>query len=248
VTASPLPVVGFVDGIQAAICVTYRSHRPVYLTYVAAGAAGSEGRLLALRERMNVTASHLEREWLSDLDVLIPTVELAEERPDELAAAARQNLAGDRETLERVVIDEMLSTPGPALVVDGNLVGRPTQDRVVGVVKTTQRRYLADESVLWGLPAGWRSPRFMIPAGSQGVRVPRYSCYVRLHDASRLAWNFGLIRLEAFKPELLDPLAALSLAERQPAGSRDSRFDRHLAGVRAVEDLLRARRPTVFAS
>ncbi len=92
------------------------------------------------------------------------------------------------------------------------------------------------------------SPRFLMPAGSQGVTVPRYSCYVRLHDASRMAWNFGLVRLEAFKPELLDPLCALALLERQPAGSHDRRFDRHLSGVRAVEDLLRARRPTVFSS
>jgi hypothetical protein len=248
VTAAPLEVDGFVDGIQSAVCVSYRSHRPVYLTYVAAGAASVDGRLVALREKLNVVVSHLEHDWLRDLDVAIPSVELPQDRPDELAGAALANLAGDRETLERVVVDEMLARPGRSIVVDGGLVGRPIRDRVVGVVKTVQRRYLPDESVLFGLPVGWRSPRFLIPAGSQGVSVPRYSCYVRLHDASRMAWNFGLVRLEAFKPELLDPLCALALVERQPAGSHDRRFDRHLSGVRAVEDLLRARRPTVFAS
>jgi hypothetical protein len=131
-------------------------------------------------------------------------------------------------------------------VVDGSLVARPIRDRVVGVVKTTNRRYLPDESVLWGLPAGWRSPRFKIPEGSQNVGAPRYSCYLRLHDASRQAWNFGLIRLETFDLDLLEPLCALALEERQPAGSLDRRYDRHLAGVRAVEDLLRARRPSIF--
>jgi hypothetical protein len=38
----------------------------------------------------------------------------------------------------------------------------------------------------------------------------------------------------------------LAISERQPAGSMDRRYDRHLSGVRAVEDLLRARRPAVF--
>ena len=32
ITATPIEVEGFIDGVQAALCVTYRAHRPVYLT------------------------------------------------------------------------------------------------------------------------------------------------------------------------------------------------------------------------
>lgn len=246
ISAAPLPVYGFVDGIQNALCVTYRGHRPVYLTYVAAGAASSQGRLLAVRERLTVLHSKLDTDWVRDLGSDIPSEELAEDRPDELATIALSTLGGAREAMERALVEQLVAAQDEFLLVDGNLVARPSRAQVVGVVKTTQRRYLPDESVLWGLPVGWRSPRFVIPEGSQGVRVPRYSCYLRLHDASHQAWNFGLIRLETFELDLLEPLAARALAERQPAGSLDRRYDRHLSGVRAVEELLRARRPVVF--
>lgn len=246
VTAAPLAVHAFVDGIQSALCVTYRGHRPVYLTYVAAGAASATGDLMAVREKMAVLHSRLDTDWIREVASAIPSEELPEDRPDELAASALSNLGGDRETYERRLIEDLAAPQDGHILVDGNLVGRPFHPYIVGVVKTTQRRYLPDESVLWGLPQGWRSPRFEIPAGSQGVRHPRYSCYVRLHDAARQAWNFGLVRLETFELDRLEMLAALAISERQPAGSLDRRFDRHLSGVRAVEDLLRARRPVVF--
>jgi len=246
VTAPPLPVEGFVDGVQSALCVTYRGHRPVYLTYVAAGVGSADGRLLAVRERLEVLHSTADTDWVREVASGIPTVELVQTRPDELAVDAIRVLGAERESLERALVEDMVRRDDVFLVVDGSLVARPVRRQLLGVVKTTQRRYLPDESVLWGLPVGWRSPRFVIPAGSQGVRVPRYSCYLRLHDASHQAWNFGLVRLETFELDLLEGLAALAMVERQPAGSRDRRFDRHLSGVRAVEDLLRARRPTVF--
>jgi len=246
IVCAPIEVEGFIDGVQAALCVTYRGHRPVYLTYVAAGVGSADGRLLAVKERLEVLHSQLDSEWVGTIASGIRTVELAETRPDELASAAIAVLGGERETMERSLIEDVVDVRNANLVVDGSLVGRPVRRQLLGVVKTTMRRYLADESVLWGLPTGWRSPRFVIPSGSQGVRAPRYSCYLRLHDASRQAWNFGLVRLETFDLDLLEPLAALALAERQPAGSHDRRYDRHLSGVRATEDLLRARRPSVF--
>jgi len=246
IVCEPIKVEGFIDGVQAALCVTYRGHRPVYLTYVAAGVGSADGRLLAVKERLELLHSQLDTEWIATVASGIQTIELAETRPDELASSAIAVLGGERETMERSLIEDIVDTRNANLVVDGSLVGRPVRRQLLGVVKTTMRRYLPDESVLWGLPAGWRSPRFLIPSGSQGVRSPRYSCYLRLHDASRQAWNFGLVRLETFDLDLLEPLCALALSERQPAGSHDRRYDRHLAGVRATEDLLRAHRPTVF--
>lgn len=247
ITASPLMVAGFVDGIQNAICVTYREHRPVYLTYVAAGAVSAAGHPLRVRERLSVVASNLDAEWVEGLGTEIPFVSLAEERPDLLANRAVELIGGERENLERALVEDLVDDGEFPLLVDGGLVGRPVRPEVVGVVKTVARRYLPDESLLWGLPAGWRSPRFRIPTGTHGVTSDRYSCYLRLHSASDRAWDFALIRLEAFTPEILDPLAALALNETQSARSGDHRFDRHLAGVRAVENMLRARRPAVYS-
>lgn len=246
VTAPALEVAGFVDGIQNALCVTHRSHRPIYLTYAAAGAVTPAGRPLRVRERLNVVASVADTDWVEALGTDIPVVYLTEERPDLLAGRAVELLGGERENLERALVEDLVDDGAFPLLVDGSLVGRPVRPELVGVVKTVTRRYLPDESVLWGMPARWRSPRFRIPAGSQGVSADRYSCYLRLHTASSRAWDFALIRLEAFTPDILDPLAALALAETQSSRSGDHRFDRHLAGVRAVEQMLRARRPAVF--
>ena len=69
---------------------------------------------------------------------------------------------------------------------------------------------------------------------------------MRLHDANSQAWSFGMVRLEAFNPDLLDPLAARALNERQGPHSGDGRYDRHLVSVATCEKLLCARRPMVF--
>jgi hypothetical protein len=88
---------------------------------------------------------------------------------------------------------------------------------------------------------------FRIPAGNVGGSVvDRFSCYVRLHDATAHGWNFGLIRLEAFDPDRLMALGALALSERQGPRSGDGRWDRHLASVAITEKVLRSRRPSVF--
>lgn len=247
VQADPLTPAGFVDGIQSSLCVTYRQHRPVLLSYVAAGCLSPSGDIVGAQEKFFVVASAEDREWFDSLSTRIPLVELVEKQPEPVLRAASAYVSDTRDNLERQLVVDLLDGGAETLVVDGSLTKRPPRAGVVGVVKTTRRQYLPDESVLWGLPAGFRSPRFRIPAGSQGVQVDRFSCYLRLQDAQRHAWDFGLVRLEAFALDELDPLAALALSERQSSRSGDLRFDRHLSGVRAVEDVLRARRPNVFS-
>ncbi len=242
----PLRVAGFVDGIQNALTVTYRSHRPVYLTYAAAGAVTGDGTPLRIHERLRLLGSSTDTDWVAELGSELPFTGLGEPRPDQLARAAAAVLRSQRDALEQRVVEELTAEGAGTLVIDGALIGRPELDQLVGVVKTTNRRYLADESTLWGLPAGWRSPRFKLPSGSQGVDRERYSCYVRLHDATQHAWDYALIRLETYHPALLEPLGALALAERQSARAKDQRYDRHLAGVRLVEQTLRARRPDIY--
>lgn len=243
----PLPVSAFVDGIQASLVVTYRAHRPVYLSYAAAAAVGPGARALDVRERLVIVCSTLDREWVDSLSTTIPVEELPLESPVEVERAAVQSLGGAREALERHLVEDLCTQVDDYLVVDGSLTGRPFERRLVGVVKSTNRKYLADESCLYRLAPGWRSPRFKIPAGSAGSQYDRYSCYLRMFDASQRAWNFALIRLEAYSPDVLESLAARCLRERQSPAGGDPRFDRHLASVRATEELLRSRRPGVFA-
>jgi len=243
VTAPPLVPAGFIDGVQASLCLTHRNHRPLYMNYVAAGCVGAGASVVGLRERLSLVCSKADVEWVQQLNSPFIVDELASDSPPDLERLAVQLLGGERESLERALVEDMLAEGKSPLVLDGSLVGRPPLRQLLGVVKSTNRRYLADESVLFNLPAGWRSPRFKISSPNQ---PERYSCYLRLFDASDRRWSFGLVRLESFDPDLLDPLGALALDERQHPAAGDPRFDRHLASVRACEDVLRARRPAIF--
>lgn len=248
VTGAPLEVSAFVDGVQASLVVAFRAHRPVYLSYTAAGAVGLRAKPLGLRERLEIVCSGLDREWVEGLGSSVPIHELAAEQPQEIEREAIALLGATRDLLERDLVGEFCASRSGVVVLDGSLAARPHDSCLVGVVKTVRRRYLADEgAILYGMPAGWRSPIFKIPAGSAGAALDRYSCYVRLHSAEHQGWSFGLIRLESHDPDLLEPLAARCLKERQSAGGGDARWDRHLQSVRAVEDFLRARRPEVFS-
>lgn len=247
VDADPTPIDAFVDGTQSITTLTWREHRPVHLMWVAAGAVGAGGRPLELIEDLRVTCAEEDREWLSELGGDVPLHVLAgsADDPGSLDRDASRALGAIRETLERQVVTNLLTVGTGAIVVDGSLVGRPTSPRLMGMVKTTATRYLEDESVLRRLPVGWRSPRFTMPNRSGGPG--RSSCYLRLFDASTASWDWGLVRIEAFDPELLPGFCARALAERQnPNGTRDPRWDRHLTGVRSCEEFLKSRRPGAF--
>lgn len=248
VTASPASPSCFIDGIQASMTLAWRESRPVALHYAGAGAS-LNGNLLHSMEELVLVCSEKDELFVSTrLNQDVPLRAVTGETPTEVVLNVLSVLPGLRETLERDLSSKVLgdSSLGEGLVVcDGSIVGRPTDPRVVGVVKTTRSRYLQDESVLWSLPRHWRSQRFTIPAGAGGP-VERHSCYLRLHDASHRPWDFALVRLEAFDPDILDALCALAIADSQDGSRPDSRWDRHLRNVRATEDLMRARRPALF--
>lgn len=250
VTAEPLAVSAFVDGVQSSLVVTHRDHRPVYLTYQAAGAVGEAAQLIGLKERLTIVCSTADRDWVDSVnqdDSPLPVSEVVDVTPPDVERAAYAQLGDWRERLERSLVEELVDAGRGPLVVDGSLLARPQNPQLFGVVKNVVRtRYLPDEAVLYGLPAGWRSARFRIPSGADGCPSDRYSCYLRLHDASRYAWSHGLIRLESFDPAHLDALAARAMVERQSASSGDGRWDRHLHSVAVTEKVLRARRPNVF--
>lgn len=249
VTCEPLQVAGVVDGIQAAVVLTRRDRRPVYLTYTAAACVAAGITVRGLREQLAVVCSAADAAWALTLPGALPVHALAQLDPPTLDDAAADLMAAHREHAEAQVVYELVDAGAGIVLCDGSLLGRPADPGVVGVVKTAGTRYLDDESVLWTLQAGWRSGVFVLPAaaGSGGHPAPRYSTYLRLVDDPHGPWDHGLVRLETHSRELLEPLAALCLAERQSTASPDPRRDRHLAGVRAVEEYLRARRPAVFS-
>lgn len=244
-SGEPLTVDGYVDGVQASLVLTHREHRPVHLNYTASAAVDRHSRPLAVRERLDLVVGERDLEWARTLDCTVPITVLPDSDPGETQRLAVEGLAGSRERLERALVDELLGR-GNSLLLDGSLVARPADPRLVGVVKTTRRRYLPDETMLYDLRAGWRSPAFRIPAGSNAYPADRYSCYVRLFDASARAWDHGLIRIEALDPSVLQPLGVLTMELRQPGRNDDPRGDRHLLPIRRCEELLRARRPAVF--
>jgi hypothetical protein len=145
-----------------------------------------------------------------------------------------------RNAAEARVVEGLCADGVTPVVVDGDLRARKLVDDMIGVAKTHRTRYLPDERVLWGLPEGWRSPRFTIDAG--GNR-PRTSAYLRLHDASARSWDFGLVRVECWNPDLVDAACAAVFAHRQPPGVNDRRWDRHIGPVAWCETALRDHRP-----
>jgi hypothetical protein len=243
VAGPALSVEGFLDGIQATLCVTHRVQRPIYLYYCAAAVLGGAAAVVGLREELSLLCSDKDAEWLSSLEGGLPIDQLADDTPPELERAAHRLVGLARDNMERSLVRDLLEEGCGTLVVDGSLTGRPTDTRLVGVVKTTASQWLDDESSLWSLEEGFRSARFLVRGKDH---VERYSCYLQMTDKGDSAWNSGLIRLETFDADLLEPLAVLCLNERQGSLSGDRRWDRHLGSVAAVEKFLRSRRPDVF--
>jgi hypothetical protein len=239
VDAEALAVAGFVDGIQSQLVVAWRAHRPVTLVFVAAAALTAPGSPTAHDEELFLLCSVADRDWVDEISSGVQVVEVASVHPPEVERAVGDVVGARRARIEHRLVRGLRSRSDRPVVVDGDLRAYAERDGLCGVVKSSATRYLDDETLLYGLPAGWRSPRFRIGAD-------RFSCYVRLAAAHAQPWHFGLVRLEASDPDLLDPLAARCLAERQPATTGDARWDRHLVTVRACEDYLRVRRPAVF--
>ena len=246
ITCKPLDVHAWVDGIQNSVCLGWDLSLPTCLHWVAAG--GCDGaRLLYVKEHMEIVGAESSRtaieRKLAGIDVEASYLPGSE--PYAVMRNVAQRLTEKRDEMEQALLAEILAETDEYVVCDGSIANRVNSSRVLGVIKTTATRYLQDESVLWKLPKGHRSARFTIAAG-RGGRYERHSCYVRLQPAERRGWDFGLVRLEAFDADLLEPLAARVLEVAQDGSRRDDRWDRHVTPVRNCEELLRSRRPGLF--
>lgn len=246
VATPPASEAVFIDGIQLSTVLTYRSHRPVTLVAAAAGAVDANMEPQYVVENYEVLCGRDDLDWIVERECPLAVRVVCDSRePVEVERATAADLRAARDGLEILVTADMLDDlgDGHSVVVDGHLAGRPADHRLTGVIKSTNSRLLQDESVLWDLPEGWRSPKFKVPTNHGGPSAQRYSCYVRLRPASNRPWSYGLVRVETYDPDLLDQAAATALAFRQPAGTHDTRGDRHLAPIAMVERWLRSRRP-----
>lgn len=251
VDAQALTVDAFVDGTQAVLTLTYHESRPLRLAHIAAGASvgfdTASPDLVGLVEKVTLVASEADREWLEGKDTLqkVPVHFVPATTPPEVESATTEWISSTRDNAERQLAKMLLSQGANLVALDGHLLNRPNDPRLFGVVKSIQTRYLPDESVLWTLKQGWRSPIFKIPAPNPDL-PSRFSCYVRLQSVASAPWSHGLIRVESFDLDRLPALAATVLTFRQDSSSSDPRWDRHLHPVRVTEQLLRSRRPAFF--
>ena len=242
VEADPAKAVCYIDGCQAGRVLTYRQHRPVTLWWTAAAALtpGCPGRAVALEETLALSCSFLDAEWAESLDGGVEVRPVDAAYPWEVQAATANLIDEQRRSSERAICAAVPVSDGVVLV-DGDLRNKTTRTDLVSCAKSFEGVLFWDEQRnVFDLPAGWRSPILRLPPGRQ-VDGDRWTAYVRLFDASNQDWSFGLIRIETRDPALIDSVAALCLANRQPLGACSR--ENQLASIEAVEAYLRARRP-----
>lgn len=242
VTSLPrLGDVRVVDGVQRRRVLTMRQGRPVYLELVGAAAVDPESRTEAdIEERAYLCGSHFDGAYMRELPGNFAVVELDAESAQAVVQEAAAALDRFRRELEADVT--VRAAARGVVVVDGSirhLVGLPGGS-AVGVVKSLDTQYLADETEIADLKPGQRTSLFTIRSQTRR-ELTVHSCYVRLHTVPHDWWAVGVVRLEATTEDLLDPAAAWAYAARQRPGGDDPRWHVHLAPVRAVEEVLRAR-------
>lgn len=249
VTADPPPPASsvFIDGVQSATTLTYRKHRPVTLAMSGAGAVTGRLEPVQAAETIELLCARADVDWAAEQGCPTAIRCITESAaPTDVEREVGAVVGQERDSLEILLAGRLASQEQWDLIaVDGGLAGRTGDPRLVGIVKTTNTRLLSDESVLWRLPEGHRSPAFRLPPNYGGVdAAPRLASYVRMRDASGASWQTGLIRVEAYTMEALETAAATALAYRQPVATADPRGDRHIAPIAHVETWMRSRRPT----
>lgn len=242
-TTNPLFISGVVDGIQGRLLLCRRSGRPVFLEYAAAAHFCPATRAVGgLVQRAYLAGSALDEEWMSSLPggALVDVLSAVSSQAIELEA--RRRLEETRIRLEAAAVRAALDGSDGFVLVDGSIRTLPSDERLVGVVKSVSTQYLGDESHLESLCPGEISESFQILPDWQGEQVV-YSCYLRLHRVPAEHWTAGLVRLESLDPKVLAALAAFCVSDRQHAASDDPRWPQHLTSVRKAELALKMRRP-----
>jgi hypothetical protein len=139
-------------------------------------------------------------------------------------------------------VSHKISRGDDLLVVDGPLRNRQDLPRVLGYVKTHQKRYLPDRlyKVVGALQPGQRSPIFML-----GTQWNVYTWYLRLPGPPGSAWA-GIVRIECSTSlsikaavELAD-ISAVALPRFASCAYKDPRAPQNLIPIAGLERRLRS--------
>ncbi|MDA8047544.1 MAG: hypothetical protein M0Z30_20315 [Actinomycetota bacterium] len=246
VTTAPVTVAGLIDGVQARALLRYINRRPVTLEFAAAGCYRGGTRLDTICTRLVMSCSWLDEGRVRPHVDKMPLVVLDEVFPEDLEAVQAAVVDRMRRHVEHLAWTHAPCPTGSVLIIDGDLSRAPVDcDHLVGVVKQPGVQYW-DEEGLPDLPHGHLGPILELPARRRDERT-RFSSQLRLVPAGADApWDLGLVRLEAFDPELLEPLAAACLAGAQNRQSGDPRWAVQIAPMRYAEESLKAMIPAYF--
>ncbi len=276
VVTEPL-VAGFLDGIQRSRLLGHVDGTPIVMATVAAAVRVRQPRQLQtwaqplVERRVHLSRAHagegawaaLEAAGVPLADLLANASALADDAPFHphlLRARALDQVALDRERLERQLAAQWCAQETRWLWIDGGIAGNLAVHAAAaafGVVKSHTTLYgdAAAVRAVLALRAGERSPAFLV-----GHRPRRgvASWYLRLRDAAHGDPLFGLVRVEVAPPEALlapdrasgdvsdafsqqaDRLSSGILLERAPLSLPDARWDTLTYGIHACERYLQA--------
>ena len=100
VTAQTAVPAAFIDGIQSAVTLAWRSARPVGLQFAGAGAAVG-GKLVAVHEHMRLVCSNDDLEWVQEAAGDVPVHVVEGDTPVDVCRHMAESLGALRESLER---------------------------------------------------------------------------------------------------------------------------------------------------
>jgi uncharacterized protein len=156
-----------------------------------------------------------------------------------MSSAVQQHL----QALESSVLAESRdeSTADELLVADGPLRGRAGISRMLGYIKSHEKRYLngLQSSVVMSLKAGQRSPVFKL-----GTRWEQYTWYLRLPGPGGAPWS-NLARIEcsvelpAQAAIALADLSMVTLPRFAATSYKDPRAPQNLVPIAGLERRLR---------
>ncbi len=265
-TSQPTPIRFFLDGAQRTLPAYHQAAIPV-MASVTASAILERQSPTDLRVMPGML--HLNRSWIVPLDSQSPDIatfvaSVGADMPvvdplgdyNEAAYRARLRDFGGLEKAalatsrrlrrqgEEFLMKQWQANPPDAeswLVVDGAL--RQPGERTIGVVKSFTRQYLngSDAEALFRLPAGHRSPAFIVADRRHGGDYLVW--YLRFWDVTGRDPRYGLVRIELADTgtgrQQVDALSGWIYAERRPRATADSRWPTLLYPIHYLENVLK---------
>lgn len=251
--AEPWPgPVAFLDGSQRYEVMAYAGATPLVAAEIGAAVMERESRQLHVAQVARRKLLIARRAVLETLGHLIgdhQTLAIPDDDPVHPIhdfQLARREIDRARARLEVEVGLAYRKRSHAWLVVDGSLTDSPqwaSDPCMLGITKSHATLPFSDQDLeqYLRLPLAHRSPVF---APARAELAPVYSWAFRLWPWEGKDLLHGLIRVEArADPETVkqaDRISRWLLAERAPLSTPDSRWDRLLYGIRAVEEYLRA--------